>query len=103
MSGPNGSDFAANTGTCLSGVAIGANCTLSFTFTPGAAGPLNGVLTIPDNAGNSPQTVTVSGGGEDFGVAVASSSPSSATVTAGGSTSYTIRFAVGRIQSGGGA
>lgn len=90
MSGANGPDFAANTGTCLSGVAPGASCTLNFTFTPSASGPRAGLLSIMDNAGNSPQTVALSGMGEDFGVALASGSSSSATVTAGGTASYTL-------------
>lgn len=90
IGGANGSDFAANTGTCLSGVAPGANCTLNFTFTPSASGPRAGLLSITDNAGNSPQTVALSGMGEDFGVALASGSSSSATVTAGGTASYTL-------------
>lgn len=90
MNGTNGSDFAANTGTCLSGVAAGANCTLSFTFAPHASGLRNGLLTITDNAGDSPQAVSLSGTGEDFGIAVASGTSSSATVTAGATATYTV-------------
>ena len=89
MSGANGPDFAANTGTCLTGLVPGANCTLNFTFTPSASGPRAGLLSITDNAGSSPQTVVLSGMGEDFGVALGSGSSSSATVTAGGTAIYT--------------
>jgi hypothetical protein len=55
-------DFA-QTNTCAGSVAVGANCTISVTFTPTASGTRSGTLTITDNASNSPQTVTLSGTG----------------------------------------
>ncbi|HEV2207408.1 MAG TPA: choice-of-anchor D domain-containing protein [Verrucomicrobiae bacterium] len=82
-------DFA-ETNTCASSVVAGANCTISVTFMPMAAGSRTGTLTITDNASNSPQTVALSGTGEDFGVAVTSGTSATATVTAGASTTYTI-------------
>ncbi len=55
-------DFA-ETDNCLSGLAAGAQCTISVTFAPTAAGTLTGVLTITDNALASPQTVSLTGMG----------------------------------------
>jgi hypothetical protein len=53
----------AQTNNCGSSVAPGANCTISVTFTPSAAGSRTGTLTITDNASGSPQAVTLSGTG----------------------------------------
>src|SRR5271157_709151 len=55
-------DFAA-TDNCLPGLAAGAQCAISVTFAPTAAGILTGVLTIADNALASPQTVSLTGTG----------------------------------------
>ena len=55
--------------TCDSSVATGATCTISVTFTPTAAGSRTGTLTITDNAGDSPQTVALSGTGTPPAVA----------------------------------
>jgi hypothetical protein len=53
----------AQTNTCGSFVGIGANCTISVTFTPTATGSRPGTITITDNAGNSPQSVNLTGTG----------------------------------------
>jgi phosphatidylethanolamine-binding protein (PEBP) family uncharacterized protein len=60
ITGANRSDFA-QTNTCGTSVAAGANCTLSVTFKPTAAGRQTGAVTITDDAPNSPQTVALSG------------------------------------------
>jgi len=61
-----GSDFilapaAAN--TCVSPLAIGANCTISVEFTPTQANPRTASISITDNAPASPQTIGLSGTG----------------------------------------
>jgi hypothetical protein len=53
----------SETNTCGSSVAAGKNCTISVTFSPTVAGAATGVVTITDNAANSPQTITLSGNG----------------------------------------
>jgi len=52
---------------CVNGgtVAAGASCEIKVTFTPLQTGPLTGDVTFADNAGNSPQQVSLSGKGED--------------------------------------
>lgn len=55
-------DFA-QTHTCGTSVAAGKSCTISVKFTPLAAGPLSGTLSIFDNATGSPQKVTLNGTG----------------------------------------
>jgi len=60
--GTNASDFA-ETDTCGSSVAVGANCTIAVMFTPSANGARTAALSIADNASGSPQTVSLSGTG----------------------------------------
>lgn len=62
FTGSNSGDFA-QTNNCGSSVLSGAACTINVTFTPSAAGSRTATLTITDDAGNSPQTVSVSGTG----------------------------------------
>jgi len=62
VTGSNAGDFA-QTNTCGSSVATGANCTISVTFTPSASGPRTTSLNITDNASGSPQTVSLTGTG----------------------------------------
>ena len=53
----------AQTNTCGTTVKAGKNCTISVTFSPTATGTFTGVVTITDNATNSPQTIPLSGNG----------------------------------------
>jgi hypothetical protein len=85
----NSGDFT-QTNTCGASVAVGASCTINVTFTPTAAGPRSGTLTINDNASGSPQTVALAGAGEDFTLTVASGSSNSVTVAAGQSATYSL-------------
>jgi hypothetical protein len=62
ITGANAGDFA-ETNTCGSSVATGANCTIAVLFTPSEAGARSAVLSIADNASGSPQTVGLSGTG----------------------------------------
>jgi hypothetical protein len=65
-------DFAAQTNTCGSAVAAGADCTIDVTFTPTVAGARTGAVTITDDAAGSPHVVQLAGTG---GVAFSLSSP----------------------------
>lgn len=56
-------DFA-ETNTCGGAVLAGANCTISVTFTPTAAGSRTGSVTIADNAAGSPHTINATGTGQ---------------------------------------
>src|SRR5271170_2834399 len=82
-------DFA-ETNTCGISLAASANCAISVTFTPTAAGTRNGSLTITDNAGNSPQTVVLNGTGSS--VTVTSSSTSLIISSTGGSATASIQL-----------
>src|SRR5260370_282145 len=66
-------DFAKTSACPISPatLAAGANCVISVTFTPTAAGARTGTLTITDNAAGNPHTVTLTGTGTnppDFGL-----------------------------------
>ncbi len=82
---PSG-DFS-QTNNCPATLGTGASCLINVSFAPSVVGTRTGSLTITDSAPNSPQVVTLTGAGADFGVTV---TPASTTVVAGGSTSVTI-------------
>jgi hypothetical protein len=62
LAGANASDFAQSD-TCGSSLAAGANCTIVVWFTPSVAGPEAASLSISDNASGNLQTVSFSGTG----------------------------------------
>jgi uncharacterized repeat protein (TIGR01451 family) len=66
VGGMNAADFAITSDGCVTaGAVLGkdASCRIGITFTPGAAGARSATLTLRDNAGDSPQIVTLSGTG----------------------------------------
>jgi hypothetical protein len=75
---------------CTNPVAPGLNCTIGVFFSPTAGGTRTGTLKITDNAGNSPQTVALTGSGLDFSMTPGAAS---ATVTAGQTATYSIAVA----------
>ena len=81
---------SSQTNTCGSSVAANASCTLSVTFEPTAAGAITGAVTIADDAVGSPQSVALTGTGEDFTFTAPPGSSTSATVSPGGTAGYTL-------------
>jgi hypothetical protein len=78
---------------CGNTVAAGASCAIGVFFDPTATGTRAGTLSISDNAGGSPQTVTLTGTGQNF--SLASSGQITATVTPGQSATYVVSIAPG--------
>ena len=76
ITGSNPTSFA-ETSTCTS-VAAAGTCTITVSFTPTLAGPLTATVSVADNAGNTPQTITLTGTGVVDAPAV-SLSPTSLT------------------------
>ena len=72
ITGGDKQDFTDTT-TCKSGMAPGATCTLTVTFTPTALGARTAALTISDNVANSPQSVPLTGTGSALDFEPASS------------------------------
>lgn len=70
----NTTDFTISSKTCASTLQPQANCTVSISFRPSAAGLRSGTLTLTDSVAGSPQSVTLSGTG---GTPQASISPAS--------------------------
>jgi Abnormal spindle-like microcephaly-assoc'd, ASPM-SPD-2-Hydin len=62
------SDFTAS--TCPATLAPSASCSINVTFTPTATGNRVGSLLVMDNAGDSPQSVSLMGTGTPFGPAI---------------------------------
>jgi hypothetical protein len=62
LSGTNAADFSGSS-TCPSSVSAQGSCTISVTFTPTATGARSASVSIADNAGSSPQTISLSGTG----------------------------------------
>src|SRR5207249_536634 len=76
---PSGDFAATSTGasacpTSPATLAAGATCTINVTFTPTASGARTGTLSLADNAGGSPQIMTLSGNGTAPGVGLAPTS-----------------------------
>jgi len=78
---------------CGSALAPGASCAVGVFFDPTASGTRTGILTISDNALGNPQTVALSGAGQDFSLAPASSA--SATISAGQTANFTVAVSPG--------
>lgn len=57
----NNVDAFSTTDGCSAAVDVGANCTISVTFTPTTAGPNSATLTIASNGARSPATVAMTG------------------------------------------
>jgi sugar lactone lactonase YvrE len=62
VSGTNASNFGLST-TCGSAVTSGANCSLSITFTPAAAGDRSATLNVSNDASGSPLAIPLTGTG----------------------------------------
>jgi len=62
IGGKNAGDFA-QTHSCGTSLAEGANCSINVTFKPSASGTRTAVVSVTDNAPYSPQTVSLSGEG----------------------------------------
>jgi sugar lactone lactonase YvrE len=62
VTGTNATAFAAFS-TCGTTLAVGANCSISVTFTPSATGANSATLNIADSATGSPQTASLTGTG----------------------------------------
>jgi hypothetical protein len=63
LSGANSSDFNLSGNTCGATLAGGASCILSLSFKPSQLGPRSASVSITDDTGGSPQTISLSGAG----------------------------------------
>lgn len=77
----------SQTNNCGTSLAAGSICTINVAFNPTAAGADLGAISIADNLRSSPQSVTLTGTGQDFSV---SANPNTASVNRGSDATYTI-------------
>ncbi len=85
-------DFAV-LDNCANSLAPGTACVVGVFFNPAQSGTRNGTLTITDIAPGSPQTIPLTGAGQDFSLAPMGSS--SSTVAAGQTASFTVAVTPG--------
>jgi hypothetical protein len=74
VSGVSISGDYAQTNTCGASLAVGANCSVSVTFTPTARGSRTGTVTVQGNFTSAPPVINLSGTGQAF---IASLTPAS--------------------------
>ncbi|WP_051367976.1 choice-of-anchor D domain-containing protein [Hamadaea tsunoensis] len=74
-------DFTTST-TCPATIAAGANCIVTVTFHPTAAGTRTGTLSVVSSATNSPLTIGLTGTGTSTGSATLSANPAGLTFPA---------------------
>lgn len=92
LTGSNPGDFA-QTNTC-GGVAVGASCAITVTFTPATAGSMTAALSVTDDAAGSPHTAALSGTGDQpFTLQAAGTGSTSATVSAGQTAQFSLQLA----------
>jgi hypothetical protein len=86
ISGADATGFS-ETNNCPPTLATNGSCQINVTSVPNAAGAQTASLNVTDSAPRSPQTVALSGTGEDFSLAA---SPTSNTVTPGQAANYSV-------------
>ncbi len=89
LTGTGAASFA-QTNTCGTSLAAGANCSVSITFTPSSVGSFSAGISIADNAAGSPQSITLNGTSVAAPTFQLSATPSSQSVLAGSTAAYTI-------------
>jgi FG-GAP-like repeat/Abnormal spindle-like microcephaly-assoc'd, ASPM-SPD-2-Hydin/Cep192 domain 4 len=82
-------DFAPLS-TCGNSLGPGASCSIGVFFDPTTSGTLNGILTVTDSASDSPQTVSLTGIGQDFTIGASSST---ANISPGQTANYSVSVA----------
>lgn len=77
ITGTNAVDFSETSNTCGANLGAGKTCVINLIFAPTATGTRSATLNIADGAGNSPQTVALTGTGTPAPTATVAISPSS--------------------------
>ena len=90
ITGPFAIATSGTTCSTSNPVTSGLTCTVAVSFAPTAVGSASGNLSFTDNASDSPQTVGLTGTGQDFTVAPPSGSSTSASVAPGSPATYTL-------------
>src|SRR5258708_17159579 len=99
--GSNEGDFS-QTNTCVgTPVAAGGSCGITVNFSPQAEGQRTASVTVSDDAGNSPQSIALTGTlASPFQLAATAASSSTATISAGQTAQYALQLTPGPGFSG---
>jgi phosphatidylserine/phosphatidylglycerophosphate/cardiolipin synthase-like enzyme len=82
IGGGTASSAFTDTTTCGTTLAAGANCSIAVNFTPGSTGNYAATMSVADSATGSPQTVALSGSGQNAPAPIASFSSTSVSFPA---------------------
>jgi P pilus assembly chaperone PapD len=85
-------DFS-QTNTCGASVGPGTSCTFQVAFTATQTGDRTGALTIMDDVAGSPQSVALTGTGQDFSIEAVPGGATSAAIDAGDTAVYPLQVA----------
>ena len=97
ISGPQASEFQ-QTNDCGNKVPAESSCSASVKLTAASTGTRSALLNISDSAAGSPHSVPLTGAAVSLGLGVNSGSPSSASVPAGGTATYTMTIGGGGLS-----
>ena len=92
LSGANPGDFSESN-NCGANLAPGANCSITVKFQPQTQGVRSATIAVSDNASSSPQSMTLSGTGQQpFNLASSAQNGTTATIAPTGTASYSLEF-----------
>ncbi len=91
-------DFSILANTCGNALAAAAACTLQVVFQPTTGGTRTGVLTVNDDAINSPQALPLTGPAVDF--ALVPNGPTAVTTSSGQNAVFPLLFTAGPTVQG---
>jgi hypothetical protein len=101
ISGANANDFSSTSPTCTAPLSVSSACTISVTFTPLAPGVRSTMITITDDAPDSPQTVQLKGDANPaFTPGPAPTGSTTAAVSAGQTAQFQLQLTPGTGYSG---
>jgi sugar lactone lactonase YvrE len=85
---PPPTNFTTTSTSCTTTLTPGQSCLINVAFTPLAAGPITGQLSVSDSVGSDTQTVNLAGTGDDFGMDIVSGQSSEVTVAQGNTATF---------------
>lgn len=91
ISGTNAADYSISAKTCGTSLSPPGSCSVSVVFKPSASGTRTASLVFTDTAGNSPQSISLTGSG---GVPAFTIQPSSTTVVENGTVQFSASTSV---------
>lgn len=99
FTGTDPTDFT-ETDTCGATLAAGGSCNIFVTFAPTATGPLSATLNVNDNDPSSPQTVSLTGSGDDYELGATPTGSLNITVNSGSTATFMLQVTPDNVFSG---